>query len=140
MKKAFSIFTVCIVLLSGLHFTVSTHLCGGSVVASKVSLSGSLASCGMENNKEACPAAPFHQFTHHCCSNQVNILSTVNIFTIPFSLQKAHYQIRPNNSFLHKSTPLYSPAFLKPSYTAFSPPGEFLPCLLSQANLCVFRI
>jgi len=70
MKKVLSIISVLIIILAGLQVTVSSHYCGGEPVASKISLSGTLASCGMEDNEENCPL-PWHQVTSDCCETML---------------------------------------------------------------------
>ncbi|MBE0667726.1 MAG: hypothetical protein IH593_08640, partial [Bacteroidales bacterium] len=60
MKKTISILFVCTVLLTGFQAVISTHYCGGRFADARVSLSGQLASCGMEGNEEGCPLPGSH--------------------------------------------------------------------------------
>jgi len=48
------------VLTAILHLSVATHYCGGKIVASQISLSGKLASCGMEDDKSDSPIGWFN--------------------------------------------------------------------------------
>jgi hypothetical protein len=72
MKKVFSISMAVLVLLSMLHLTVATHYCGGEIAASKISLSGKLASCGMERAEESCPIQG-NLMKSHCCDDVVTL-------------------------------------------------------------------
>jgi uncharacterized protein YxeA len=48
MKKIFSILFAVMVVLSGMHISISTHICGGEIAAVKLSVSAVKATCGME--------------------------------------------------------------------------------------------
>ena len=80
MKKGFSILLSLVLILSGVHVTVSTHFCGGKVAASEVSLSGKLATCGMEDNMSACPLQG-QNIKSHCCEDIVTIYGIDNNYT-----------------------------------------------------------
>lgn len=139
MKKAVSILSVLIILLGGSQITLSTHFCGGKVAASKISLTGRIASCGMEAEKETCPLHG-NLFTRQCCDDQIQIAGVVNLFTIPLSLSEnkiddfTNYAIPPviNNNL--------SPFSLNPSFTTFNPPGTYSDRSVRLENICVFRI
>jgi len=51
MRKLSSISLAILILLAGMHITIATHFCGGEIAATKVSLAGIAASCGMESDK-----------------------------------------------------------------------------------------
>jgi hypothetical protein len=51
MKKVFTILFIIVVLLSGMTVRYSAHYCQGSFIASKLSLSGKNADCGMDHHK-----------------------------------------------------------------------------------------
>ena len=69
MKRLFSILFASLILLSGMHLTVASHLCGGQLAAVKYSFSGELAGCGMEESQEQAPIqGTFHT---NCCKNHV---------------------------------------------------------------------
>jgi hypothetical protein len=48
MKLFLSIPLSLLILFSGINIRYAAHFCGGNVVATKISLSGELATCGME--------------------------------------------------------------------------------------------
>src|SRR5512133_1259996 len=68
MKKVISISLTLLMLVALLHFSVATHYCMGKIAASKISLSGDLATCGMENDDNMLPLKGTY-FTSHCCDN-----------------------------------------------------------------------
>jgi hypothetical protein len=109
------------------------------VADAKVSLSGEIASCGMEGNEENCPV-PGNHLTSHCCENHINIAGVVNIFTMADPVPD--YNIRYNShSILSSEQDHYSISFLSaPSNTSYHPPGSFLTSLVSLENICVYRI
>lgn len=50
MKKLLSILSALLILISGMHFTISAHICGGQVSAVKWSFGGDKASCDMHES------------------------------------------------------------------------------------------
>ena len=99
MKKGISISLVLLVISAMLHFSVATHYCGGHVAASTISVTGKLASCGMEDQQNDLP--PGKYFSKHCCEDVVVSITTDNnyvpsFFNIPdtfqFNLQTSDLQ------------------------------------------------
>lgn len=139
MKKFVSIFFALAIILSGTHFTIASHFCGGKFAASKVSLSGKLASCGMEGIEESCPIPGSH-LASHCCYDQQTIIGIVNIFTSPISQLKGNAQNILHGFNLYVNQLLYPITVSKPLYTSFDPTGRFLTSSVNLENICVFRI
>lgn len=50
MKKLLSILSALVILISGMHITMSAHICGGQVSAVKWSFGGDRASCNMHES------------------------------------------------------------------------------------------
>lgn len=74
MKTGFSILFALLILGSGMHFSIATHFCGGEVSSKKISVTGSVASCGMETNNESdCPSSA--SYNSNCCKNQIETYS-----------------------------------------------------------------
>jgi hypothetical protein len=139
MKKLLSISLAVLMLLSGMNLTVATHFCGGSLAASKVSFSGKLATCGMENETNQCAATGLHSDTD-CCTNHVSHLNVDHNYSPEFFAFKyfGHQLLQvfvvPQNQINY-------------SYTAFnvvrtnaSPPGIIQASDVSLPDICVFRI
>lgn len=138
MKKLFAISFVLLILLSGMHLSIATHICGGEIAAVKWSFSGAKATCGMENPDESYPV--HDEIASNCCHNEVSFYTVDNnynpssfqikevtkcllqVFDIPESIS-----IR---SFFIESTLLYS----------ISPPDNLLVSRVSLSDICIFRI
>jgi len=138
MKKVFSILMVCLFLISGMHVTIATHFCGGVVAASKISLSGELASCGMEGTENS-NTVPGNYLTSNCCQDKVLVYNIDDNYTPSVSVIKE----LSNNILQVFYIPL---SFSFYSFSAFNslisggPPGNFLADAVGQAVLCIFRI
>jgi hypothetical protein len=139
MKKGLSILFALVIMLSGAHFTVATHFCGGKVAASKVSLSGKLASCGMEGTEESCPV-PGNHLTTHCCDDQFKIIGIVDNFTAPVSLLYENPNTLLQIFYVPASQSFSTITTSNNFYTNFNPPGRFLANAVSLNDICVFRI
>lgn len=140
MKKLLSISFAFLLLLSGMHFTIATHYCGGKIAASKVSFSGELASCGMEEGSDdQCPLPGKHIGTH-CCDNKVSVLAVENNYAPSFSEFKAFsqsvLQIFDIPASYHFQALLVSNLL----NTNVHPPGNYLVSAVSLPDICVFRI
>ena len=139
MKKLFSISIAFIMLLSGMQLTISQHYCGGELADAKVSLTGHIASCGMEGETDDCEQ-PDNHVESSCCNNQVSVYAVDHNFAPSFTSFKA---------FEKQVLPVYIlPEILNFNtftaynciYTDVSPPPN---CLVSDVNLSdigVFRI
>lgn len=138
MRKLYSISLAFLILLGGMHITFATHYCGGKIAASKISFSGELASCGMEESDSACPLAGDH-FKTHCCDDEVALYTIDNTFTPSFT------------DLTEVSQNLFQ-AFTLPVSDAFNlisdtnnliinvcPPGRLYTSAVSLADICVFR-
>src|ERR1035437_6539440 len=88
MKKLLSISFALLILLSGMHFTIATHYCGGELSASKVSFSGKLASCGMESDVNQCKSSGIHPLAD-CCHNKVSVLAVDHNYAPTFTFFKS---------------------------------------------------
>ncbi len=139
MKKLFSISIAFIMLLSGLQLTISRHYCGGELADAKVSLTGHVASCGMETATDDCTQTGNH-VKSSCCKNKVSVYEVDHNYSPSFTEFKAFAQsvlqvfVIPENITFHSLTSFSN------LYTDVSPPG-FLPAnAVSLPKLCVFRI
>jgi hypothetical protein len=139
MKKLLSISFAFIILLSGMHFTIATHFCGGEIAASKVSVSGELATCGMESGDNQCPSDG--QFIgSRCCNDFVSVLAVDTSYSPSYCEFKAFSLNIPQifqvpGSFLNNS-----PEYINLFSINKSPPGTFLVSYVSLPTICVFRI
>jgi hypothetical protein len=139
MKKILSILFAILILLSGIHVTIAIHYCGGELAASKVSVSGELASCGMEGPAENCPLQG-KQMGNHCCDDKVSVLAVENSYAPSyFEFKAISHQIVHIFNF-PANIPRQSIAVLNFLYTNFRPPGNYLVSDVFLSDICVFRI
>lgn len=138
MKKLFSIPFALLILLAGMHLSISTHICGKEVAAVKWSFSGKEATCGMETDAQTCPKpAGIHS---NCCHNEIAVYSVDNNY-VPSSLE---FKKVINTLLLVFFIPadLTSHSFIASSTvsTNVSPPDQALTSDVNLADICVFRI
>src|SRR5689334_954468 len=73
MRKTASILMAVIVLLTGIHLSITSHSCQGKLVAVKVSITGVSSSCCMEGNALQSPSGKI--IKKHCCDNGLTTLT-----------------------------------------------------------------
>jgi hypothetical protein len=139
MKKVFSIIFTFLILLSGMHLSIATHICGGEVASVKWSFSGKIGSCGMENFKTI-----FHPgkkiITRNCCHNKLAFFKVDNNYS------PSNFQIKDVSKNILKVF-FISESFSNLQLVAsnsiqinFSPPHNFPVSAVSLPDICVFRI
>ncbi len=138
MIKGFSIFIAAIILASGMHLSLASHLCQGEVVAVKVSFSGKLAGCGMETPVKSCPV---HEgFAKNCCQNKIDYLTVDNNYS-PSTLKVEDLTRKLVKVFALSASVISTSIFFSvSSYANVSPPGNSIANEVNLANICVFRI
>ncbi len=67
MKFILSIPLSLLLLFSGINIRYAAHYCGGNVVATRISLSGELATCGMEPKEDN--NSSLVTLKKHCCED-----------------------------------------------------------------------
>ncbi len=137
MKKFFTIPLALLILLSGMHFTFATHYCGGKIAATKVSLSGEEATCGMihgsDNSSET-------RISRHCCDDELVVYKIDSDYS-PSSFQFKEITLPillefhiPVKFSLHSD-------LSSVTNTLFGSPPDYNPAnAVSMADICVFRI
>jgi hypothetical protein len=139
MKKGSSISLVLLMIVAMFHFSVATHYCGGKIAASKVSVTGKLASCGMEGSEKKLPLSGTY-FTGLCCEDVTTFCGVDNNYTPSFSFLPESFQ----NNFQVLSLPTYlsdnSGTDLIHLYTNASPPGILMSTYVDLTDICIFRI
>jgi hypothetical protein len=139
MKKITSISLVILLIGALLHISVATHYCGGKNIGSRVSVTGKLASCGMEGSENLLPYSGYN-LSNHCCDNVIKFCGTDRNYVPSFySVQESfqnNYQICTipveisGNSFSGSI----------PIITDVSPPGALMSTSVDLSDICVFRI
>ena len=122
-----------------MHITIATHFCGGLVAASKISLSGELASCGMESTENAYPV-PGNYLSSNCCVDEISVYAIDYNYTPSFSVIKEFSQPVMQVFYTPVSFTFYSLAAFNSLQTSGSPPGKLMASAVSLADIVVFRI
>jgi len=139
MKKLFSILFAAMILLSGMHLSLATHLCAGEVAAVKWSLSDEKASCGMEMNKPVSTSEKSIN-TENCCKDEMSF------YAVDTNYNPSTIQInKPVNQLLQV---FYIPTDLailfdtanQSSNTNIQPPGYYFASAVNLPDICVFLI
>lgn len=139
MKKILSIIFALLILLSGMHLSLATHFCGGEIAAVKWSVSGEIASCGMENQNQSCPIQNAVS-SKSCCQDEVAIYSVDNNYNpSTFELKKVASHII--QVFYIPVNLLFNFSSASSSLLAYiSPHNKLQISLVSLPDICVFRI
>ena len=122
-----------------LHFSIATHYCGGKIAASKVSLTGKLANCGMESSEKGVPL-PGTNFSSHCCDDVVTSCGIDSNYEPSFSFVPESYQYNFQVFALPVGLSVNSISDIIPSYTNVCPPGALMSTNVDLSDICVFRI
>jgi len=138
MKKILSILFASLVLISGVHLTVASHICCGELAAVKWSLTGEKATCGMEEG--TAPCSKNGELDTNCCKNIISVCTAdSNYFPVLHAAKVLPVETIPlfaNAIFL----PIANP-FLDETYHSMVGPPIFESCnSVEQAIICVFII
>lgn len=138
MKNILILLVASFILLSGMHFSIARHFCGGEVADVKISFSQDKASCGMEDSESGC--SEHGELASNCCTNDLSVL-TVDNYLSASSLQiKQISQPVIQLFFLPMMLSLYSLEPYFQTYTDASPPDNLIGSAVSLPKICVFRI
>ena len=139
MKKLFSIVFATVILLSGMHLSLATHMCSGELAAVKWSFADEKASCGMAVDKPINAAA--NTITaESCCKDEMSFFAVDSNYN-PSSLQVNEpvkqllqvFYIPTSLGILLKTTNSASNAHVQP-------PGNYIASAVTLPDICVFRI
>jgi hypothetical protein len=138
MKKGVGVILIIILIGSILHLSVSRHFCEGKLVASKISLSGNPADCGMRSS--GCNS-PFSgaKFDIRCCNNIVNSLVITGCYLPSFSGISEYYQYVMYYLYNPSDYQLFASADHDSGYADHDPPGELISSSVRLPMICVFR-
>jgi len=139
MKKATSILFLLIILVTGLQITVSQHFCRGNLADTRISLDGSIASCGMENADDN-PVLPWDQMKNLCCEDHISSIAAVNYFTPDFYPLTEIGQNHQDHSYLPSVQIFSSEICFASLHTNLYPPGQIKSTDVDLSKICVLRI
>jgi hypothetical protein len=138
MKTLISIPLIILILFTGISVKFATHFCGGYVAATKVSLTGELATCGMESNSFNNTQQEI--FSKHCCDDITSAYSICNnYFASSYNFDDPGQQVVdmitvPSDYLSNQKTIIIT------SDSDFRPPGTNHPNSVDRPVLCIFRI
>lgn len=137
MKKVLTILVSAILITSGIKVSIDRHYCGGNLVDVKLSVTGRLASCGMEKPGSDCPAEP--TVRNKCCEDQISFYSLCSnyyqecLLSAPPAAEKDILPVQFNKL-------IFGNSFIIDSKIWVKPPGDYRMSGLSQSEICIFRI
>ena len=139
MKKGVSILLSLFMLTAIMHVSVATHYCGGKEVATKISITGMLADCGMGGSEKQLPLQGT-SFRIHCCDNYITYCGTDSNYTLSsFFVPDSSTHIFQISAIPVKlSANPYTD--LIPFSTNVSPPGILISTNVDLCDICVFRM
>jgi len=138
MRKLISILFALLVLISGMHLTVASHICCGELAAVKWSVTGEKATCGMEEGTAPCSKSG--ELDTNCCKNIVTACTADSNYFPVVQIAKV---------LLADNIPLFTDAIFPPitnpfadetSHAMVGPPILKSWNSVDQAILCVFII
>lgn len=138
MKFIYSISFSLIILLTGFNISVAEHYCKGKIAATKISVTGKTASCGMESNIPACPSDI--QITSNCCNDKVSVYSMDDEYaSSPWQVKEVLQKII-TAQLVPFILSFHSLNILTDSVPNVIPPGKGITSLVDLADICIFRL
>jgi len=138
MKKVFSILFAALILLSGMHLSLATHICSGELSATKWSIFDEKASCGMENDHTTQPVG--NSLSSECCQDQISFYSVdTNYNTSTTQINEPVKQLLQVFD-IPKVIGILFQHTNSSSNTFVQPPGNYIASAVSLPDICVFRI
>lgn len=139
MKRIISIPLILLILFTGININVASHYCCGHHSATKVSFSGKLASCGMEDQTGI--KSDQDLISNHCCEDIISSWSISTNYVSsscpcpPDSGQEiSHSYIIQSSLIISQDIPVSAISGNK------KPPGTFSPVDVEQQVICIFQI
>jgi hypothetical protein len=139
MNKFFTIAVAFLLLLTGMHVTIASHFCDGELAATKVSITGGKASCGMVQN-EISNTSNETSFSSNCCRNETSVYNVdENYSTSEFHYKKIAQHIL-HIFYIPEGYPGNTSNLQNTLLTNVSPPDKNMANSVSMADICIFRI
>ena len=139
MKKLLSILFAVMILLSGMHLSLATHLCGEKFSTVKISFSYEKASCGMCLEKKT-TSTEKRVSTEGCCKDELSTLAVDNNYS-PSTLQinePAKQLLQIFN--IPKTIGIQFVHTNSTSNMNVQPAHKFIASAVNLPDICVFRI
>lgn len=123
-----------------MHISFASHHCMGDAESfEKISLTGELATCGMEdaNSNNSLPGT---YLKDHCCDNEVSVLTVDNNYSASSFEFKVSSPVVLQVFLIPESIPTHILYSINGKRTDVSPPGDLLLNEVELPKICVFRI
>jgi hypothetical protein len=138
MKTIISIPLIILILFTGISVKFAAHYCGGALFATKVSLTGEPATCGMESESQKKTGQ--ENFTSHCCDDVISTYSINNNYIpseydVKVSVKEGFNNINALVDFFKNQETIINTPFIN-----IRPPGTNQPNSVDRPVLCIFRI
>ena len=138
VKIVLSISLSALIVFSGIRVSIATHYCGGTVAATKVSLNGELATCGMEHASDNNLLQDI--FTTRCCEDVKSDYSICNNYVPASYLIINHVQhVFPFLYAIYNNL-ISREIIVNAANLDVRPPGTIFQNMVSLPALCVFLI
>ena len=138
MKRVFSLLFAVLILLSGMHLTVASHLCGGELAAVKCSFTGEKASCGMQESQ--IPVSSNGAIESDCCKNRVTACESDGNYFSPSNKIAEIPSVTAPIFVAALSNSMQSIVLLKTYQSMVGPPVTTPSNVVEQSFICVFII
>lgn len=135
MKRFSCIILAVVLLASGLHLSLASHYCGGTLAQVKWSLDHDLAGCGMEDHGKMYPRSTEWKGT--CCQDVIGVLGTDGQYDVSTNIL-ANNISQPVTIIVSVLTPLEMEQ--TEISTDVFPPGNLQPSRVNINSICVYRI
>ena len=137
MRKVLTILIATILLASGMQVTLDRHYCGGSLAGTRISITGKLASCGMEESESSCSGHPV--IDKKCCEDRVSYFSISSNY-YPECFKLTYPTSERGTIHLHTGNLISDNSYNPDLINWVFPPGDNFKSRLTQSEICVFRI
>jgi hypothetical protein len=137
MKKVLTILFAAFILVSGMQVSIDHHYCGGSLAGTRISVTGKLASCGMEESGSSCPDHPV--IDKKCCEDQLSFYSISGNY-YPEYFKLIYPTSERGTIYLHTGNVISDSSYNPDLINRVFPPGDSFKPRLTQSGICVFRI
>ncbi len=138
MKSVLSISLSVLILFSGINIRYAAHYCGGNVVATKISLSGEPATCGMEPGEASNSSSV--TIKTHCCEDITSQFAINNTYIASVSATDLPGQKIIDYGFFSADHLIIRGYPLINFYNDIIPPGNIHSITDLVSVLCTFRI
>jgi hypothetical protein len=139
VKKITSISLSILILAGIMHMSVDMHFCGGKKVAAKMSFTGQLANCGMENSDNPLQSSGTN-ISKHCCEDKLTIIGTDTNYTPTIYSGPQVYQLVFQYIAIQPDFLYHANTKLRILYANVSPPGVLSSTRVDLSDICTLRI